>query len=112
MRPDETARGFSLVGGRVSVCAPDGSVTAVFTGVLRPLRFKNRMYVKPEPTPIGADDQGYYVLYAPPGTVLPSPGGGYLSDGAQRYTVARYERVPFGGTELYVRAILRAYGEV
>ena len=112
MRPDEAARGLALVGRRVSVCDPGGRVTGVFTGVLRPLRYKNKMYVKPEPTPIGADDQGYHLLYAPPGTVLPSPGAGYLTDGALRYTVARQERVLFGSAELYVWAILREYAEV
>ncbi len=112
MRGDEAAKGLARVGGPIAVHDAQGAVAERFTGVLRPLRYKNRMYVKPEPTPIGADDQSYYLLYAPPDVTLPPSGGGYLSDGTGRFTVIRQEVVRFGALPMYIWAILRDYTEV
>ena len=77
-----------------------------WTAYISPLRYKNKMYLRPENTDIGKADDGYY-LYVGPGTVDIEECSGYLECLDEYYTVDKTEKVYFGNDAVYVWAILR-----
>ncbi|MCL2513202.1 MAG: hypothetical protein FWF08_04795 [Oscillospiraceae bacterium] len=86
----------------------NGSKTPVFKGVLQPLRYKNKMYLEGTPTPIGLNEENYY-LYIGPGKYDISAGfkDATLVCGGIRYGFDRCERFKTAGKTAYIWGIAK-----
>lgn len=99
-------------GQTVSLHLPDGWSSGDFGAMIRPLRYKNKMYLDGVNTQIGFNAQGHY-LYIGPSThdiTLLADGAWILSHGI-KYRIDRAEKVRLGDSVLFIWAIIRTIVE-
>lgn len=74
---------------------------------LRPLRYKNKLYIEGTPTEIGTIDSGFFLFLAPPSMQIDKVGNtGYISQGTKKYHIERWEEITFGEDVFFIWAVL------
>ena len=86
---------FKKYGRQMILTEPGGHKTPPFYALLRPLRYKNKMYLFGVNTPIGYNSQGHYFYIGPPAPDICQEGA-VISLGAEDYRVDRAEKVHRG----------------
>ena len=75
---------------------------------LQPMRYKNKMYLDSQYTPIGVVDESCFLYLGPPEYDLPEGAYPVLWDETgEGYTCVKQEIIRFGRQPVYVWAILR-----
>ena len=93
-----------------SVFVSDGGWRSeVYYACIRPLRYKNKMYMTGNLTEIGHYDEGYYLYIGPPNILLEglTLRAVLTAASGKKYSIFRTERVCVGSETVYVWAILR-----
>ena len=98
--------------GRTVELNTDGT-TKGFKAFIKPLRYKNKMYLDGVYTQIGFNSQGHYLYIGPPDPdlTLVKDNAFLFSDGT-KYQIDRAERVYNGDSIFYIWAIIRTIVEV
>lgn len=93
-----------------SVYITDGRMTTdVFTVMIQPLRYKNKMYMSGDFTEIGHYEEGYYLYIGPADrdiSGLTRNARIHTADG-KLYSIHRTEKLYIGEDVLYIWAIIR-----
>ncbi len=97
---------FKKYGRSLISIGEGGEPSPPYRALLRPLRYKNKMYLFGVNTPIGYNSQGHYLYIGPPKPDL-SQKGISIGAGGKNYRVDRAEKVHKGDKVLYIWAILR-----
>ena len=84
-----------------------GGFDSTFKALLRPLRYKNKIYLSGIPTELGYDSLQKYLLITTPDVPLELiDGNSYIIRyGEHQYSIDHCEKVYFGNTPLYYWAI-------
>ena len=99
-------------GQRLRLVPPEGEPGGYFSAFLRPLRYKNKMYLDGVNTEIGFNAQGHYLYIGPPSVDLTAAAEGtLLQAGVTLYKIDRCEKVFFKNEPLYIWAIVRTVVE-
>lgn len=97
---------FKKYGRTILALNSGGEPSPPYQALLRPLRYKNKMYLFGVNTPIGYNSQGHYLYIGPPKPDLGQKGISVRADG-KNYRVDRAEKVHKGDGVLYIWAVLR-----
>lgn len=100
---------FSAHGNTVYLSGADGWKSPSFKAFLQPLRYKNKLYLQGEHTPIGINKNDVYLYLGPADhdlTKLNSFHRVHDSDD-NRYMIDRAEKIKFDNSTLYIWAIIR-----
>jgi len=97
-------------GRRVQIQIGSETPGAPFGAFIRPLRYKNKMYLGGVNTRIGFDREGYYLYLGPPAHDLTAAVNDLriLTQDGDAYTVDRAESIFVGDTVSHIWAILRS----
>lgn len=81
----------------------------VYSALVEPLRYKNKMYMIGNFTEIGHYGESYYLYIGPPEKILGNLSSNALLHTAdnRKYNIFRTEVVKYSGKSLYVWAIIR-----
>lgn len=94
-------------GAQICAALPGESWGEPFAGFIRPLRYKNKMYLYGVNTKIGYNSEGYYLYLGPPSPDLTAAEGMRLLCAGERYSIDRAEKVLLGDEVFYIWAVIR-----
>ena len=104
----EIEKGITKYGRSVYI-TDDAWTSAVFKAFVRPLRYKNKMYMSGDYTALGHFDEGYYLYIGPPDIDIEnlSEHARLHTDDMKKYQVHKAETVYSSETPIYIWAIIR-----
>lgn len=95
-------------GRSIFIKGADGWESPLFNAFIQPLRYKNKLYLYGDYTPIGINKNDLYLYIGPPSRDLSKLDSTYrLYDGEFLYLIDRAEKVYLGNTPQYVWAVIR-----
>ena len=96
-------------GGSVFISSADGWNSPHFKAFIQPLRYKTKLYLEGEYTPIGVNKNDVYLYIGPAGHDLTKLDRTYRIHDREnnRYMIDRAERIIVNDTTVYIWAIIR-----
>lgn len=106
MNIDSILRRF---GRTVSLSGADGWQSEEFNAFIQPLRYKTKLYLSGDFTPVGVNKNNVYLYIGPPRHDLTKLDETYrITDGdGCKYMVDKTEKIYIGDDPLYVWAVIR-----
>lgn len=100
-------------GRTVFLTGADGWKSEKFYAFIQPLRYKTKLYLSGEFTPIGVNRNSVYLYIGPARHDLTKLDGSYkILDGEQNaYSVDRAEKIFVGDSTVYIWAVIRHTSE-
>lgn len=100
-------------GRTVFLTGSDGWKSEKFSAFIQPLRYKTKLYLSGEPTPIGINRNSVYLYIGPARHDLTKLDGSYriLDSEQNTYSVDRAEKIFVGDSFVYIWAVIRETSE-
>lgn len=96
-------------GGSVHISGGDGWESPIFKAFIQPLRYKTKLYLEGEYTPIGINRNDVYLYLGPPDHDLTKLNRTYRihDKDNNRYMIDRAEKIMVKDTIIYIWAVIR-----
>lgn len=104
---------FENFGSTVHITNSDNWSSPVFNAFIQPLRYKNKLYMTGDFTPIGKNTQDVYLYLGPKKHDLTQLDSSYRINDATNgvYIIDRAEKINFKNEAVYIWAIIRKVTE-
>ncbi len=96
-------------GNTVYITGADGWRTPLFNAFIQPLRYKTKLYMTGEVTPIGINRNSVYLYLGPAGHDLTKLDGSYTIHDRDKnsYLIDRAEKITVKNRAVYIWAVIR-----
>lgn len=99
-------------GRTVYLSSSDGWRSEKFSALIQPLRYKTKLYLSGERTPIGVNRNDVYLYIGPPSHDLTKLSGEFRINGADsKYIADKTEKIYLGDSPVYIWAVIRKVTE-